>query len=189
MIELKLNKESELSFEINVEGSDKKPRARLMFEMEDKMELALEGKVNENSVNVTVPSLMDLREKLSGDNIKGYLEVIVDETYFVPWEEYFSLKAPVTVQAESTKVDTQESPDIKISVKTKKIKEKTAEVTIIEDYQIPKTRILLEKGDKIKILSETSKEYNDEDSYEIVEGFTVPGTKVFVSKNDRIKVI
>ena len=114
MMELKLNKESKLSFEMNIEGNKETPKARLMFEMEDGLELALKGKITEGTIEVEIPSLMDLKEKLSGDNVRGYLEVMVDGNYFIPWDETFSLKAPVTVQAESTGI-TSETNEIKIT--------------------------------------------------------------------------
>ena len=185
MMELKLNKESELSFDINVEGSKETPRARLILEMEDSMELAIKGSVKEGSVTVKVPSLMSLKEKLSGDNVRGYLEVIVDNGYFVPWEEYFSLKAPVTVQAESTEVTKQ--PEIKISVGKNKIVEKNEVIIIKKDFKIPGTSVLLEAGDKFEVISESDSGY--EKGIKIVESFTIPGTSTTVSKQNKLRLL
>ncbi len=186
MIELKLNKESELSFEINIEGSEETPKARLMLEMEDKMELSIAGVIKEGQVSVVVPSLMDLKEKLSGENVKGRLEVIVDNNFFIPWEEYFSLKAPITVQAESAEVKTLKTPEIKISVKSKKFEETKEIVKLSKDFRIPKTNILLEKGDVFEILDESDEGFDR--GIVLGEGFTIPGTNTKLSKHNRIKI-
>lgn len=187
MIELKLNKESELSFEINIEGSNEKPRVRLMLEMDNKMKLAIEGTILEGQAKVVVPSLMDLKEKLSGENVKGSLEVIVDNNFFIPWEEYFSLKAPITVQAESTKVENNKTPEIKISVKSNKIKETKEIIKLQKDFRIPKTNVLLEAGDVFEVLSENDEGFDT--AIQLQEGFTIPGTKNTISKYNRIKIM
>lgn len=186
MIELKLNKESELSFEINVEGSKEPPKARLIFEVDSNMELALKGKIQEGNVKVSVPSLMDLKEKLSGENVKGYLEVIVDNNYFVPWEEHFSLKAPITVQAESASAPVKQS-EIKISLGKKNLVEKNEIVELKADFRIPKTNVLLEAGDKFEILSSGDEKYGA--GIKIMESFTIPGTTSTISKQNRIRLI
>ncbi len=185
MIELKLNKESELSFDINIEGSKETPKARLILEMEDSMELAIAGTVKEGVVEVKVPSLLALKEKLSGDNVKGYLEVIVDSSYFIPWEEYFDLKEPITVQAESKTVKKQK--EIKITVGKNKIVEKNEVVIMHRDFQIPKTKVLLESGDKFEILSEKDDGFSK--AIEVKESFTIPGTKTVISKRNRLKLL
>ncbi len=185
MIELKLNKESELSFDINIEGSEETPKARLILEMDNSMELAITGTVSKGSVKVKVPSLMDLKEKLKGENVKGYLEVIVDSNYFVPWDEYFNLKHPVTVQAESTKVKKQK--EIKITVGKNKIEEKNEIVTIKKDFQIPKTKVLMEKNDRFEVLSEGDEGWDK--GIKIVESFTIPGTKTLISKQNRVRLL
>lgn len=186
MMELKLNKESELSFDINIEGSKETPKARLLLEMEDSMELAISGTVKEGVVTIKIPSLLALKEKLSGDNVKGYLEVIVDNNYFIPWEENFSLKEPITVQAESIAVKKQK--EIKITLGKNRIVEKNEVITLSnKDFRIPKTNILLESGDKIEVLSESDEGFSD--AIEIVESFTIPGTKTIISKRNRVKII
>jgi len=185
MIDLKLNKESELSFELNIEGNKSTPKARLIFEIDNQMELAIIGKISENSVKITVPSLMDLKEKLSGENVKGYLEVIVDESYFVPWDELFSLTAPITVQAESTKIVNNKAPEIKISVKSSnKPREK---VKLLKDFRIPGTNILLEANDTFEVLYESDAGFNE--AIVIREGFTIPDTETIISKHSRIKIL
>ena len=186
MIELRLNKESKLSFEMNIEGNKEKPKARLIFEMGNKMELAIAGKITEGKIEVTIPSLMDLKEKLSGDNVRGYIEVISDSTYFVPWEDYFSLKAPVSVQVESTSVKSEEN-NIRISIKETSVNESIEVVNITKNYKIPKTKILLEAGDKVEILSEKDEHFKD--AYKIEETFQIPGTTTVISKQNRIRLV
>jgi len=187
MMELKLNKESELSFDLDIEGSSDAPKARLILEMEDKMELAIKGSFSEGTVTVEVPSLLSLKEKLKGDTVKGYLEVIVDSNYFVPWEESFSLKAPITVKAESTGQVKQKTKEIKISVKGKRIEEHNESFIVASDFRIPGTQILLEAGDKFEVLKSTDPGFYNE--LKLVESFTLPGSSKVISKLDRLKII
>ncbi len=186
MIELKLNKESELSFDINIEGSDAEPKARLILEMEDNMELAISGNVQEGTVSVQVPSLLALKEKLKEDKVKGYLEVIVDNGYFIPWQEYFNLKEPITVQAEATQVSLKQK-EIKITMGKNNFKEKSEIVQVKKNFQIPKTRMLLEKGDKFMILSKGDVGFDE--AVKIEQSFTIPGTKTVISKESRLKFL
>lgn len=132
MMDLKINKTSELSFKLNIQGSTAPPKARLVFKMNENSELAINGKVVENGrVKVEIPPLVDLKEKFNSNITHAYLEVIIDENYFKPWEGEFNFKQPLVVTAESEE-DVSEEPikENKVSIEIEDLKEKEEEEPI-----------------------------------------------------------
>ena len=82
MMDLKINKTSELSFKLNIQGSSAAPRARLVFKMDESSELAINGKIENSRVKVEIPPFADIKEKFTSNITHAYLEVIIDENYF-----------------------------------------------------------------------------------------------------------
>lgn len=128
MIDLRLDRESELSFTLNIEGSTSPPRSRLVLKMNDDFELALKGKVEGDKVYVDIPILTTFKESFSGKVIQAYLEVVVDENYFIPWEDNFYLEQPLIVQVEQSEEGIiKEEKKTKISISIDNFKEKRVE--------------------------------------------------------------
>lgn len=188
MIELKLNKESELTFNINIEGSENPPKAKLVFGLNENMELGIKGTFkDEGHLTVSVPSLLDLKERFNDEKVRGYLEVVVEDSYHIPWEDDFNLKTPVTVKAEESTVKKEDpKKEIKISINSIKEKEKKTEYTFQEQFLVPKTKMLFEKGDKIEIVDAKA---TGENVYSLKEGFILPGTDIQVSRQSKIRII
>ena len=122
--------------DIKIEGASlSNSTARLVVETND-YSLMFNGKIN-SSGKCTIPikKLKGLIDESSKGNIR--LEVIADDTYFIPWKSEFEINASkkVTVEIKSQQKPMLESSGPKVQVskikETKKIN-KSKQVTITE---------------------------------------------------------
>ena len=104
LIELKLDENNELVFEINIQGTDApdaKPIVRYIIE-DTKMSYTFAGKASGGNVNVDVPVLLDsLKEGI----YQSKLEVIIGDRYFVPLQTNVEFKKSLSVTAESITIN------------------------------------------------------------------------------------
>lgn len=180
MIDLKTNKKSELTFKLNIEGSPQEaPKARIVIELQNKSYIAIEGNVLKDKVTVEIPPLKNLKEEFLLEKAKCYLEVIIGESYFVPWQNEFNLKDPISVKAEATEnedlKENQESPT-KVSISIDSVTEKEEDTVVPEKNE----ELLTEEGvveeeepnDNLKqLMKEDEKvfEEKEEEEVEVVE--------------------
>ena len=102
MYTLYTDKIEKFSAKIKLEGASlKKSQARLVVESED-FDLMFKGTISSGGeVEIPVKRLKGLLEDRSSGNIR--LEVIAEDTYFVPWESTFEVETSkkVTVEVKS----------------------------------------------------------------------------------------
>ena len=104
---------------IKLEGaSPSNSKARLVVESET-FSLLFKGKVNKNGkVSIPVRRLRGLLDENTSGTIK--LEVIADDTFFVPWESKFqvdtSKKVTVEVKSQSSPILESKKPKLKVEV-------------------------------------------------------------------------
>ena len=122
--------------DIKIEGSSlSKSTARLVVETND-YSLMFNGQIDSNGkCQIPIRKLKGLIDESSKGNIR--LEVIAEDTYFIPWKSEFEIEASkkVTVEIRSQQKPLIESKEPKVQVsnikETKKIN-KTKQVTITE---------------------------------------------------------
>jgi len=104
LIELKLDENNELVFEVNIQGTDAadaKPVIRYIIE-DKKLSYTFLGNIKNGNVNVDVTILTDtIKEGVYSSK----LEVIIGDRYFVPLETNVEFKKSLTVTAESVVVN------------------------------------------------------------------------------------
>ena len=104
--------------DISIEGASlQNSDARLIIESND-VNLLFKGKLNSSGkCQVPVKKLKGLLDENTKGNIK--LEVIAEDTYFVPWESDFTVEASkrvvVEVKSQSGNLITESKPKIKVS--------------------------------------------------------------------------
>ena len=104
--------------DISVEGASlRNSKARLIIESND-VNLLFNGELNSSGkCQVPVKKLKGLIDESTKGSIK--LEVIADDTYFVPWESDFvveaSKKVMVEVKSQKNNLITESKPKIKVS--------------------------------------------------------------------------
>jgi hypothetical protein len=126
--------------DIKIEGSSlSKSTARLVVETSD-YSLMFNGKIStDGRCQIPIKKLKGLIDESSKGNIR--LEVIAEDTYFIPWKSEFEIEASkkVTVEVRSQQKPLIESKGPKVQVsnikETKKIN-KTKQVTISEKKHI-----------------------------------------------------
>ena len=144
MYKLYTDKQEIFECDIQLEGASlNNSNARLIIETDD-LSLLFKGNINsQGKCKIPVKRL----KGLLGEDIKGTikLEVIAEDTYFIPWESAFVVEASKKIQVE---VKSQSQGEIitesKPSVKVKNIKE---EVTIKEKNHVLNILRLLIKED------------------------------------------
>jgi len=103
---------------ISIEGASlRNSSARLIIESND-VNLLFNGKLDSSGkCQVPVKKLKGLLDENTKGNIK--LEVIADDTYFVPWESDFSVEASkkvvVEVKSQKGNLITESKPKVKVS--------------------------------------------------------------------------
>lgn len=142
--------------ELNVKNASlKNSMARLLVESDD-VTLVFNGKIKDSKCTIPIKKLKGLLNENSSGNI--YLEVIVDDTYFSPWkdnytvEEHTTVKVKVAEQKETFKplveVKSVNNKEIKLNPVTKDL------IYICEKCGINKENILKSKDDVKQIVKE-----------------------------------
>tara|TARA_Y100000310_G_scaffold342477_1_gene445920 strand:+ start:1664 stop:2125 length:462 start_codon:yes stop_codon:yes gene_type:complete len=104
LIELKLDENNELVFEVNIQGTDAgdtRPKIRYIIEGKD-MSYAFNASANNNSVTVDIPIL---QECLKEGVYDSKLEVIIGDRYFTPLKTNVEFKRSLKVTAESVSIN------------------------------------------------------------------------------------
>lgn len=116
-IDLRLDEENELTFEVTVQGSSStSPIYRFVCESED-MSFVFRGiPVGENQVQVIIPPL---EKKIKEGIHDAHLEVIVENKLFVPMQLSANFKVSTRVVAEGVRVNNKlaqaKSPSVTVS--------------------------------------------------------------------------
>lgn len=112
---LYIDKNENFTCEVAVKNASLKGSiARLVVESNDGINFIFNGKIDGNKCNIPIKRLKGLLDENAKGNIS--LEVIVEDTYFKPWnsdfivEEHTSIKVKIDEQAQSSK------PSIKVTV-------------------------------------------------------------------------
>lgn len=112
MMNVKADKEFDLNFKVNVEGSEETPEVRFAFMMPNGVNVSFPGKYTKDEmVEVSLPSLESLGLFRETSAVNAKLEVIIEGNYFVPWKDTIGIRHPVRVSAESVEYDNQETLD------------------------------------------------------------------------------
>lgn len=99
MIELSSTETTTIGFKINVEGNSQTPTARFLLKISDEISLMFPARVFEDKAIVNVPALSFL-SSVKESELPSCLEVMVNGSYFTPWQGMSLLKTPVKVQAD-----------------------------------------------------------------------------------------
>lgn len=120
MYKIYTDKKEEFTCQLEIEGADtSNTTSRLILETDKGFSLLFPGKVSKDGkCSVNIDKLKSVLKENDGGNIK--LEVIADDTIFVPWESNFTVKVSKKVAlAESSNLSTPKAgkPTIKAVVK------------------------------------------------------------------------
>jgi hypothetical protein len=130
-MELFKNKETDLEFKLNLEGNSSSPDARLLIESTGGIFIGVRAHISEGVVSVRVPALASImKETPSSCNM--LLEVMVDEGYYVPWQEAsVPVKSETTVTVSEATVKHAGASKVAVQMKatTSPLKEKAAAST------------------------------------------------------------
>lgn len=157
MYKLYVDKNESFECDVAVKNASLKGSvARLVVESADGVNLVFNGKIEGGKCVVPVRRLKGLLD----ENVKGnmFLEVIVEDTYFKPWqsefvvEEHTSVKVKINEQKESS---TKPSVQVRVPVKEiATIKKGKVEIPIKEAIEICRKAGIKHKKDILRVLRE-----------------------------------
>lgn len=135
---------------INLEGASlKDSKARLIIETED-LNLLFNGEITtDGKCTIPIKKLKGLLESNSEGKIK--LEVIAEETYFVPWESNFQVQASKKVTVEVKSQDAQVLMENAPKVQVTGIKQE--QVDPIKEHIVKLVRLLVKEDINVNNLS------------------------------------
>jgi hypothetical protein len=99
MIEIDGNKVNTLTFNLNLSGTTKPPKARLMIPVNESVSIAFPAEIKENKAVVEVLPLRKYVDKVYEKLENVVLEVIIGETLFYPWTGDFKVTNIMIVEA------------------------------------------------------------------------------------------
>lgn len=154
MINLKLDRNTDLSFKLNIEGSEDLPISRFILKLTEDFDLILHGKiVDKKYVKVNIPPLAQFKEIFSWETVKCFLEVVIDNSIFVPWESDAQIIRPLLVRAEEVEVETNEEiveekkPTVSLTLETVSIEKDSVKFEDFSDLSKNSDRDLDESYD------------------------------------------
>lgn len=129
MIEIQLNKDAELTFKLDIEGSDQTPQSKFSLQLAEG-ELVLPGIIEKDKTTIRIPALTKFRESL-GKTAKASLNIYIGDSYFTPWEDTITISEPISVKAEA--VDVSQKADKRLAEKETTQASAAVSVRIIEN--------------------------------------------------------
>lgn len=122
MIELSADKEQQLEFEVQIEGTTS-DNIDAVFKIKfGKLEIGFPAEVDNKSITVTIPKLRSILRSEFRKPVVGLasLETVIEGCYKVPWSDKVRIKRDVQVEAKlsTLKKAMKREPTIKARVKT-----------------------------------------------------------------------
>jgi len=163
MYKLYTDKNELFECEVSVKNASlKNSKARLIIESED-LNLVFNGEIKDGKCQVPIRKLNGILQ----ENTKGKmsLEIIVENTYFIPWESNFTVEEHTSIKVQVKEQTSSKKPLVEIKMKEEK-EEKVStppnlskvainEVSVIcERLGITKSNVKDKRSDFIQILRE-----------------------------------
>lgn len=175
MIEIFVNKSSELAFRLNIEGTSVEPKVRFVVEREE-FDIGFMGIVSDKKAIVQIPRLKDFSILGEGE-YSAHLEVVITDNFFVPWEDSIKIINPVEVNVEfegsmenevetftEEVVETPQEETSVISVSSEPIvEENSEEEEVVEEEPLSEEDEIDEYIEDLE--AEASQETEEEDEY------------------------
>jgi hypothetical protein len=150
MIQINRNKPTILNFSLEVHGSNQPPTARLVIPISETLAIVVNGDVDKSVITVEVPPIAEYY-KLDESVIKNSkLEVIIDESLFIPWSGELGIKDTPVVNA-TVSESTKRTSKIKATI-IPPVEE--PEESIVEDIietPVLEEEIVIEKPEKSEV--------------------------------------
>ena len=113
-MELFRNKATDLEFKLNLEGNSEPPKARLTIMLDSGSSISFKAKIDNSTAKVSVPPLQETLKNIPS-SCDLLLEVMVDDGYFVPWQETANFKNSVAVSvSEASASNNTTKPALKV---------------------------------------------------------------------------
>lgn len=136
MLNFELNKEKELSFELDIEGIDSNEIEPYFRIFNENINFGFKGKFENGNISFNIPPLNELFKNNLKESYPAKLEIIgAKKYYFLPWQDDIFIKKEPSISNISLK-ENKEEEKTKISItsikennkiKKKKIEEKRKE--------------------------------------------------------------
>lgn len=147
MIELSSTEPTTIGFKVNIEGNSETPKARFFLTVSDDFALMFPANVYEDKAIVNIPALSFL-SSFKESELPAHFEVLVNGSFFVPWEGIAVLKTPVKFSANLA------GDEIRISSAEPKVRAEVDATIRYEDTE-HKSKVSVLKEDPIEEKTKT----------------------------------
>lgn len=151
MIELSNTDKTVLGFKLDISGNSEVPVSNFVLKVSEEIFLMFPARIMNDKAIVNVPPLSFLSTMEAG-NLEAYLEVIVDNQYFKPWEGSAVFKPSVKIQAslENTPIEANEDTNkskVSAILETEEVEEEkpNKKETPFKDFISKKQKVSLDK--------------------------------------------
>lgn len=149
MIKVSSKKPTTIGFRIEIQGNTSVPLVRFIIKNEENVGFVFKTNIYDDKVMVNLPPLNSVSNTLVEGDFNSFLEVIVDESYFIPWEGQVSVSSPVQVKATvETDVENKEKSKNVFSVTASSIDDNKEESFINTKKQVIKEENKQTKSEK-----------------------------------------
>jgi hypothetical protein len=132
MLELNVNQNRSLNFEIQLSGVDPKQLQGFLRIIIDGIEHGFKAEISQESILVDIPPLRDVfkRDIQEGEKFDAKLEAYGSGYYFNPWNGSFLVKSPVIMEAKIREDVLEQPPKIiaKVKLPSNKAEDKLREM-------------------------------------------------------------
>lgn len=157
MIQVFTDKESTVSFRMNIDGNKSLPEARLLIQLPT-VTLSIPGRITDGIISATVPPLKHLLKEVSSASVQARLEVIADNMLFTPWSNAVELRESISVTSDATVLVEAQSPQVSIKVESAEPPKPATppKVTPPKDLTMKEAEGYLEAVDELATIVRTS---------------------------------
>lgn len=126
------DKNENFSCEVSVKNASLKGSiARLVVESADGTNLIFNGTIEKGKCNIPIKRLKGLLEESSSGKLS--LEIIVEDTYFKPWQTDFTVESSKTVKVKIDEQVSSTKPEVKVKIPESKV---SLHPAVVEIYML-----------------------------------------------------
>jgi len=152
-MELFRDKITNLKFQLNIEGNNETPIVRFVIPLKDNLNFSVDAVVDYkgNSAKVIIPPLKSvITEGHIDSKTKVYLEVMVDDGYFIPWLDDLDVKESLRITANIEHIVDSDLSEKESTIETINISA-ALENNNPEETKIEKEEEIVEKVEEEKV--------------------------------------
>ena len=151
MIKVSYREPTTVGFKVEIQGASSTPLIRFVLKKDEKISFLFVANVYDDKVMVNFPPIGNIFDVQPEEaELYGHLEVIVDGSYFIPWEGKLTVSSPIAVKAAVKEIENDismnKNEEIDFNVSANLIEEKKEYKELSEKKKSDFMKFLKTKG-------------------------------------------